>query len=264
MNIPKGDVIYQPKANAGEYAPLATNPYVGCGHLCAYCYVPGAMHISRAEFNKPARLREGYMDRLRADAAKFGAAGLDDVHRQIFITFSSDPWHPGGDYVNTRIVLLNLIDHGLAFCTLTKSGTKGLCDADLFRPGHDAFAATLTSLDDRFSRKWEPDAALPAERIAGLRRFHERGIFTWVSIEPTLDVEASLELVRATYGFVDLYKIGRANYIPTITGGTDWRDYTLRMLDLVTNLGCSYYFKKDLQPHLPEGLFNPLRVPQHH
>lgn len=32
--------IYAPKGQAGEYAPLAANPYRGCGHKCAYCYVP--------------------------------------------------------------------------------------------------------------------------------------------------------------------------------------------------------------------------------
>jgi DNA repair photolyase len=32
--------IYAPAGQAGEYAPLAANPYRGCGHKCSYCYVP--------------------------------------------------------------------------------------------------------------------------------------------------------------------------------------------------------------------------------
>jgi hypothetical protein len=36
------------------------------------------------------------------------------------------------------------------------------------------------------------------------------------------------------------------------------------MVDLVTQLGIKAYFKKDLQPYLPAGYHNPLRVPQHH
>jgi len=31
--------IYAPAGKAGEYAPLAANPYKGCGHCCSYCYV---------------------------------------------------------------------------------------------------------------------------------------------------------------------------------------------------------------------------------
>lgn len=30
-------IIYAPAGQAGEYAPLATNPYRGCGHKCSYC-----------------------------------------------------------------------------------------------------------------------------------------------------------------------------------------------------------------------------------
>jgi DNA repair photolyase len=43
--VPGADVIYRPAGEAGEYAPLATNPYRGCGHKCAYCYVPLATHV---------------------------------------------------------------------------------------------------------------------------------------------------------------------------------------------------------------------------
>ena len=179
------------------------------------------------------------------------------------LSFATDPYHPS-DTALTRETLLALRDNDLAFCTLTKGGTRALRDIDLFRPKLDAFAATLTTLDDDFSRKWERAAPLPADRIAALKAFHERGIFTWVSLEPTLDVEASLELVRATNGFVDLFKIGRANYLKEITRTTDWRDYTLRMIDLCQRLGVKHYVKRDLQPFLPDSYANPLRVQQHY
>jgi hypothetical protein len=88
-------------------------------------------------------------------------------------------------------------------------------------------------------------------------------MFTWVSLEPTLDVESSLEIVRQTHSFVSLYKIGRVNYVG-LTKTTDWRDYTLRMIELCSKLNVKHYVKKDLQPFLPEGYTNPLRVQQHY
>ena len=150
-----------------------------------------------------------------------------------------------------------------AFCTLTKGGTRALRDLDLFRPDRDAYAATLTGLDDRFSLKWEPDAPVPANRILALKQFHKAGIFTWVSLEPTLDVNASVELIRETHRFVDLYKVGQANYLP-MTKNTDWKDYTERVIDVLAQVGAQAYIKKDLQLSLPAGYDNPLRVPQHH
>jgi DNA repair photolyase len=179
------------------------------------------------------------------------------------LSFTTDPYHRG-DTSLTRATLEVLIEYGLGVCTLTKGGTRALRDLDLFRPARDAFACTLTSLDDEFSVKWERNAALPGDRIAALKAFYERGVFTWVSLEPTLDVEASLAIVEATHDFVDLYKVGRANYLKEITRTTDWFDYTLRMVALLNRVGARHYIKKDLQPFLPSDYPNPLRVPQHH
>jgi DNA repair photolyase len=251
--------IYAPAGQAGEYAPLACNVYRGCGHGCAYCYVPSVIHMPRTEFDAGALLRKDFMKGLLRDAAKYLAAGITE---QVMLSFTSDPYHLG-DTSPTRETLEVLIKHGMGVCTLSKGGTRALRDLPLFRPRRDAYAATLTSLDDRFSKKWERNAALPGDRIAALRRFHEVGIFTWVSLEPTLDVESSLAIVEATHGFVDLFKVGRANYLP-LTKTTDWRDDTLRMLDVLNRLGATAYIKKDLQPYLPQGYSNPLRVPQHH
>jgi DNA repair photolyase len=256
--LPGCNFIYAPKGQAGEYAPLAANPYRGCGHKCAYCYVPLVTKQPRAEFDAGAIDRKDWLKKFDADAAKYQAAGITE---QVMISFTSDPYHPG-DTTMTRDALNVLRDRGLAFCTLTKGGTRGLRDIDLFRPQRDAFASTLTTLDDDFSMKWERGAALPADRIAALKAFHDRGIFTWVSLEPTLDVEASLAIVEATHKFVDLYKVGRANYLKEITRTTDWRDYTLRMIDAMKRLGKRHYIKLDLQPYLPAGYFNPLRIAQ--
>jgi len=203
--------------------------------------------------------RGGYLDHLRKDAAKYHEAGITE---QVMLSFTSDVYNPV-DMSLTRPSLETIQQHGLAICTLTKGGTRALADLDLFRPDRDAFASTLTSLDDRFSQKWERGAALPGDRLAALKAFHERGIFTWVSLEPTIDVEASLAIVDATHEFVDLYKVGRVNYIE-ITKTTDWRSYTLRMIEKLTQLGKLHYVKKDLQGYLPAGYHNPLRVPQHH
>lgn len=257
--LPGCSYIYAPKGQAGEYAPLAANPYRGCGHSCAYCYVPLVTKQPRAEFNKGAVPRPDFLRHLERDARKYQAAAIAE---QVMLSFTTDPYHPG-DTSLTRATIETLQRYGLGVCTLTKGGTRALRDLDLFRPDRDAFASTLTSLDEAFARKWEPDAALPADRLAALRAFHDAGIFTWVSLEPTLDVDSSLAVVRETRGFVDLYKIGRVNYLP-MTKTTDWRDYTLRMIDLCQQLAARHYIKADLQPYLPAGYHNPQRVPQHH
>jgi hypothetical protein len=258
VSIKGCSIIYAPAGQAGEYAPLACNPYSGCGHKCAYCYVPNVLKITRESFDAGAYPRDNFIDKLKKDARKYQQAGITE---QVMLSFTTDPYHPT-DNTLTRKVLEVLIDNGLAFCTLTKGGSRAMRDLDLFRPDRDAFASTLTSLDPQFSQKWERGAALPDDRIATLRKFHDAGIFTWVSLEPTLDIEASMQIVRKTHTFVDLYKIGRVNYLP-MTCTTDWEDYTHRMVDVCQSLGVKHYIKHDLQPYLPHGYYNPKRIVQH-
>lgn len=252
--------IYEPRGQAGEYAPLATNPYRGCGHKCAYCYVPKALRMSsREEFDSIATPRPSYLEYARKDARKYQTAGITE---QVMLSFTTDPYHPF-DTSLTRQTIRMLQEHGLGVCTLTKGGTRALRDLDLFRRERDAFATTLTSTKDAFSEKWERGAAPASDRILALRAFHEAGIFTWVSLEPTIDCDVSLEIVRQTHEFVDLYKVGRVNYME-ITKTTDWKDYTLKVINLLNRLKKKHYIKQDLQKYLPEDYYNPLRVEQFH
>lgn len=250
-------IIYAPSGQAGEYSALATNPYSGCGHKCAYCYVPNVRRMSREDFDGGAKPRADFLRRLEKDARKYQELG---IREQVMLSFTTDPYHPG-DTILTRQVLQMLQAYGLGICTLTKGGRRALRDIDLFRPKRDAFASTLTSLDDSFSRKWERGAPLPADRIAALRAFHEAGIFTWVSLEPVLDTAATLEIIRQTHWFVDLYKVGRANYIG-LTKTTDWKQFTAEVLKVLAETGARHYIKKDLHPYLPLGYNNPMRVDQ--
>ena len=253
--------IYAPKGQALEYSALASNPYSGCGHKCAYCYVPKALRMkSRELFDSQALERPTYRKGLLRDAVKYDKAKTE---AQVMLSFTTDPYHPFNTDATRYALEVVGSTHGLGFCTLTKGGTRSLRDIDLFRANKDAFATTMTSLDDRFSQKWESGAALPNDRIEAIKKFHDKGIFTWVSLEPTLDVNASLAIIERTHEFVDLFKIGRVNYMP-MTKTTDWEDYTHRIIDLCDRLGVAHYIKRDLQPYLPEGYNNPLRVKQHH
>lgn len=165
--------IYAPKGQAGEYSALAANPYRGCGHKCSYCYVPLVLKMKREEFDAQATPRPDFLRNLAKDAEKYQAHGITE---QVMLSFTTDVYNPSDTSI-TRPTLDILRSYGLGFCVLTKGGARALVDIDLYDPRFDAFASTLTSLDDKFSQLWERGAALPGDRIATLRKFHERGIF---------------------------------------------------------------------------------------
>jgi DNA repair photolyase len=151
---------------------------------------------------------------------------------------------------------------GLGVCCLTKGGLRSFQDIDLLNPKTDAFATTLISMDDSFSSKWEPGASSATDRVASLKAHHHKGIFTWVSLEPTISAEESIRVIRETHEFVDLYKVGKANYI-ALAKTIDWEDYTHRVIKLMAELNQKHYIKKDLQCYLPRNYYNPLRIKQH-
>lgn len=256
-------LIYEPAGRAREYAPLACNIYRGCDHQCLYCFSPMATKRDRAGFALSA-VRDGFIAQLTRDAAKLQRAG---VTGQVLLSFTCDPYQKL-DAVEgiTRAAIAVLHSHGFDVCALTKGGSRALRDLDLFTE-RDAFAATLTFLDDARSLEWEPGAALPSDRIAALQQFHAAGVPTWVSLEPVLDPEAALDIIRATCEFVDLFKVGKLNYHP-LSKQMDWTLFAWRAVELLDELGYRrvedpdqaaalrsdkrYYIKRDLAAFLSE------------
>jgi DNA repair photolyase len=251
-------VIYSPKGQAEEYSKFALNPYRGCGHACIYCYVPSVVKVDRKEFDSSAVERKDFLSKLSADCEILSQFEIND---QVLLCFSTDPYHPF-DNTLTRKSLQLLRNANVPFCTLTKGGTRSLRDLDLFRPEKDSFASTMTSVDPAFSKKWERGAALPEDRIEALKKYHDAGIFTWISLEPVISVEATMDVIKATYSFIDLFKVGRINY-SEITRNTNWEEFTHIVIDLLQSLKANHYVKKDLQGFLPTGYQNNMRPVQH-
>lgn len=240
-------VIYEPRGRAREYAPLACNIYKGCDHQCLYCYAPSATRRQRADFVASAP-RPGFLSKLERDAAKHAAVG---TRERILLCFTCDPYqHLDCENRTTRKAIEILKRNGLNIQVLTKGGRRALRDLDLFTPD-DAFATTLTLLDDDNSRKWEPRAALPYSRIDAIRQFHTAGIPTWLSLEPVLDPAIALEIISQTHEFVDLFKVGKLNYHPRAEK-INWPLFAQKAIELLMSLG----YRRNLDPdRLESGQF---------
>lgn len=251
-------VLYTPKGRAREYAPLAVNHYSGCTHGCRYCYVPTIPPYkfadnSRQAFHGAATPRANVIKRLASDCRKRPGRG-----ERVLLSFTTDPYQPADERHHlTRQVIETLHQHGYNVQVLTKGGSRALRDLDLFTPA-DAFASTLTLLSNDHTRRWEPGAALPNDRINTLREFHAAGIPTWASLEPVLNPDSAIEIINKTSGFVDLFKIGMLNHHP-LAERFDWAGFARRAIDVCEGLGQPYYIKDDLAAHVP-GELGPLHV----
>ncbi len=261
----KHSLIYRPRGRALEYAPWACNIYSGCDHQCAYCYVPAITHSSRANFAASAPRTGDFLAKLAGEAEKRQVQGIG-IGQRVLLSFTCDPYQMlDVDLAHTRKVIQILKSTGHRVEILTKGGLRALRDLDLLGAG-DALAATLTCSPtpdgDAMSNKLETFAAPPSQRLAALYEAHQAGVATWASLEPVLDPTQSLDLIKRTSEYVDLFKIGKLNrqrhfdpryrqYLEQIERKINWQRFALAAIALCTALGKSYYIKNDLAMHLP-------------
>ena len=238
-----GKIIYEPAGRAKEYCKLAANLYRGCGHGCKYCYAPEATRTDREKFYREPQPRKDVISKLSKQLEK------NTFNGPVLLCFTCDPYQPiNEEHGLARKALQTLKLNGLSVEILTKGGKRAESDFHLLGEG-DKVGATLTFVNDADSLEWEPGAALPAERFAMLEKAKSMGIMTWASLEPVIDPEQSLEIIRWTHEYVDLFKVGTLNHHPRARE-IDWRKFGRQAVELLDKLGCSYYIKNDLRRHL--------------
>ena len=234
-------VIYETKGRAREFNELAINLFTGCGHACTYCYGADVTHQEKHTWeNEPRpRVTPGEIQVSAAKQAKIGDK------RRVLLCFVTDPYQPiEAETRLTRSAIEILHSYDIGVIILTKGGKRAIRDFDLLGP-KDAFATTLTCIRAEDSLGWEPNAALPNERITSLQEANKRGIETWVSLEPVIYPEETKHLVKETKGFVGHYKVGTMNYHPH-GKSINWREFGWAMKRLMDEMGVKYYFKKDI------------------
>jgi len=250
----RSPVVYTPAGRAREYADRALNLYTGCSHGCTYCYAPAATFTDPETFRLIAAPRRRIIDRLRAELGKAYPTGRAVGHPPVLLCFTCDPYQPADDqYRLARQAIETLHAYGIGVHVLTKGGMRGSRDFDILGTHpDDAFATTLTFLDSGDSLAWEPGAALPEDRIEAIRLAHSKGIPTWVSLEPVIDPEQSLQIIRELHNVVDIFKVGTLNHHP-LAASINWPLFASQALSTLKEVSARYYLKRDLRAHLPVG-----------
>ena len=110
-----------------------------------------------------------------------------------------------------------------------------------------------------------------AKRAAGRPtddKYFAQTPFQQISVFP-VDVFGTLfedpeEAILSAIGASAAHFLESTLYDGEVIGISSWSASLLRMVDALHQVGAAHYIKKDLQPFLPDGYPNPLRVKQHH
>lgn len=154
---------------------LSLNPYTGCPHGCLYCYA--SSYIPRFDQCRP---KADLLRRLAREAAKAKPGSL------VAMSNSSDPYPPLEEKLHLSRRCLEILKlRGLAVQVVTKSQLV-LRDADLLAGMRACVALTLTTLDERLSRKLEPGAPPPGERLLAMNGLADMRVPISARIDPII------------------------------------------------------------------------------
>lgn len=250
FRLPSGP-IYEPNGGAGEFSLLALNVFRTCKNGCKYCYVPISTHMKPEEFQGEPLPIKDLLAKLKKQAQNM--AGKENP--TIEMCFTCDPYQAIDDEAQlTRKALEILKDNNLHWMILSKGGKRAERDFDLYRTG-DKFGITMTTLDEAKAKEWEAEAAPPAERVEILKKAHDMGIETWMSLEPVIWPKDTLEIIRQTAPYCDHYKIGSISLYPTLQitdaekerlKNINWIEFRKQVEALFIELGKSYYLKNSI------------------
>ena len=178
------------------------DPYIGCEHLCNYCY---ALNKAETDWEKEILIHENFVKRLTEEISS-----LDS--EDIYMGWNSDPYQPSErTFKQTRQALELFAQRGFSASVLTKSGLVTR-DIDLYKkmPG-SSVGVSLAFHEEQTRRLFEKNAPSNKERIEALKSLKSAGIPTYTLICPVMpfitDVESLIELVVPYSNKVWIYRL---------------------------------------------------------
>jgi len=162
------------------------NPYRGCQHNCAYCYVPNVLRVKRNDWGNFVDVKTNIPNILSKELKnkKTGTIGISTV---------TDPYQPvEKKHKLTRYCLEQLLKHDFPICIQTKSDLI-LRDTDLISKFTQAeVMVSIGTIDDKERKKLEPQSSPIPNRLKILENFSNMNIKTSVffgPVYPTITTE---------------------------------------------------------------------------
>ncbi len=154
------------------------NPYKGCQHKCAYCYVPNVLRVNRDQWGEYVEIKTNIPLVLSKELRKKkpGVVGVSTV---------TDPYQPvEKKYKLTRHCLEQLLRYDFPICIQTKSSLITR-DIDLISKFTKAeVMMSISTFNDNERKLLEPYPSTINERFKTLKALSENGIETNVFLGP--------------------------------------------------------------------------------
>jgi len=235
-----------------EYGDYTINHAQGCAHGCKYpCYaLLMAKRFGRVksyeDWCKP-KIVKNALQILDKEIPKL----IGDI-KSVHLCFTTDPFMTDHEAISE--LSLKIIDKLNCSAIKVTTLTKGLYPSAIWENGFsplNEYGITLVSLEENHRKMYEPYAATYEERIDILRRIHDAGLKTWVSIEPypTPNImKQSLHGLLKKISFVDRIIFGKLNYCKEVGQYPYKRSFynkcSMEVIDFCTKHGIAFHIKE--------------------
>ena len=210
-----------------EYGDFTINHVKGCAHGCLFpCY---AFQMAK-RFGNVKSYQEWLEPKLVSNALELLEIEIPKYKKEIKsvqLSFTTDPFmeqYPEVGELSLKIIN-RLNKDNIKAVILTKSV---LPDSLLSTSRINEYGITLVSLDESFRKKYEPYTSNYEDRIAALKKLHDHGFYTWVSIEPypTPNIcKQDLKKILEKISFVDYIVFGRLHYNKLVSEYKGYKDF---------------------------------------
>jgi len=201
-----------------EYADFCINHVEGCSHNCNFpCYAKQmAKRFGRVKKNsdwtKP-KLVENALELLDKEIPKY-----KNEIKFVHLCFMTDPFmYKNKEVKNLTLKIIEKLNKNKIRSTVLTKGLhpKVLVNKEKYGNSNE-YGITLVSLNNDFKKNFEQGSASYLERIKSLKYLHDKGLITWVSIEPyptpNIDNKENLQKLLNKIKFVDRIVFGKLNY----------------------------------------------------
>ena len=167
--------------------PWSLNPYMGCSHDCAYCYVPDVAHVERWRWGTYVVVKRNLPTLLAKEVQR-------KERKEVFLSSATDPYQPvEGTHEITRKCLEVLLRADWPLYVLTRNPLVRR-DAPLLRQFSECSAGmSVPTLDDEMRRILEPGAPTIEARLKTLRALADEGLDTFANYCPAYPITGGVK-----------------------------------------------------------------------
>src|SRR5687768_12242336 len=165
------------------------NPYMGCAHRCAFCYVRGferrADRPSDERYGTNVRVKVNVVDVLRTELRR-----RSWKRETVAIGAATDPYQPAeGRYRLTRGCIEALGEARTAFDLITR-GPLVIRDLDVMVEASQRADCrvniSIATLDETVASRLEPGVAPPRQRLRAMKALTDAGVAAGLALAPIL------------------------------------------------------------------------------